>query len=102
MHIKKDDNVIVIAGKHKGKIGKVLQALPKENKVVVFGVNIIKRHKRATRAGAKGQTIEVTMPVHVSNVQIVDPSTKKPTRVGHKLVGDKSVRVAKKSGTTLA
>ena len=80
MKIRKDDNIIVIAGKDRGKTGKVVRAIPKENRVIVAGVNIIKVHKRATKAGGKGQIIEKTMPLHVSNVMLVDPQTKKGTR----------------------
>ncbi|MEK9131493.1 MAG: 50S ribosomal protein L24 [Patescibacteria group bacterium] len=101
MKIRKDDTVIVIAGKDKGKTGKVVKAFPQEAKVIVSGVNVMKRHRKATRAGGKGQTVEVTLPVHISNVAMIDPSTKKATRVGRKVVGDKIVRVATKSGTTL-
>jgi len=101
MKIKKDDKVIVIAGKDKGKTGKVLKALPADKKVVVEGVNIRKKHQRATRGGQKGQIIDKTFPIDVSNVMFVDPKTGKGTRIGKKLVGDKFVRVAKKSGTVL-
>lgn len=69
MKIKKGDNVLIIAGKDKGKKGAVVKALPKEDKVVVAGVNIAKKHTRARKAGEKGQTVEKTMPVHVSNVK---------------------------------
>ncbi|MEN9614435.1 MAG: ribosomal protein large subunit ribosomal protein [Candidatus Parcubacteria bacterium] len=101
MKIRKDDTVIVIAGKDKGKTGKVLSAFPKESKVIVSGINTMKRHRKANRSGGKGQTVEVTLPIHVSNVSILDPQAKKATRVGRKVVGEKIVRVAKKSGTTL-
>jgi len=104
MKIHKNDNVIVIAGKDKGKTGKVLRALPREDKVIVDGVNIQKRHeklKRDTKQG--GGIVEVSAPIHVSNVQIVDPKTNKGTRVGVEkdAAGKKSVRVAKRSGTKL-
>lgn len=101
MKIRKDDTVIVIAGKDKGKTGKVVKAFPQEAKIIVSGVNTMKRHRKANRAGGKGQTVEVTLPIHVSNVAIVDPQTKKASRVGRKVVGEKIVRVATKSGTTL-
>lgn len=101
MKIRKDDTVIVIAGKDKGKTGKVVKAFPQEAKIIVSGVNTMKRHRRATRSGGKGQTVEVTLPIHVSNVAIVDPQTKKASRVGRKVVGEKILRVATKSGTTL-
>ncbi len=101
MKIRKDDKVIVIAGKDKGKTGKVLKAMPKEDKVVVEGVNMKKKHQRATRGGQKGQIIDKVFPIHVSNVMLLDPKNSKPTRVGKTLVKDKYVRVAKKSGSVI-
>lgn len=102
MKIKKGDNVIVIAGKDKGKTGKVLTAFPREDRVLIEGINVKKRHQRATRQNQHGQIIEKAMPVHVSNVALLDPQTNKRTRVGYKVEGDKKVRVAKKSGATLS
>lgn len=104
MKIHKNDNVIVIAGKDKGKTGKVLRALPRENKVIVEGINIQKHHVKSKRDTKQGSGIvDVAAPVNVSNVQLVDPKTNKPTRVS--IVKDdatkKNVRVAKKSGTKL-
>jgi large subunit ribosomal protein L24 len=104
MKIHKNDNVIIIAGKDKGKTGKVLRALPRENKVIVQGVNIQKHHektKKDTKQG--GGIVEVSAPVHISNVQIVDPKTNKGTRVGIEkdATSKKNVRVAKRSGTKL-
>ena len=101
MKIKKDDNVIVIAGKDKGKTGTVIRAFPKDNLVVISGVNVKKRHQRSRRSNDKGQIVDKTLPINASNVMVVDPKTNKRTRVGKKLDGDKLVRVAKKSGTTL-
>jgi large subunit ribosomal protein L24 len=100
MKIRKDDNVIVLAGKDKGKTGKVLRALPREGKVIVEGVHIVKKHQKKT-AGSPGQIIEKTLPVDVSNVAIIDSKTKKATRVGYKVEGGKKVRVTKASGQTL-
>jgi len=71
MKIKKGDNVVIIAGKDKGKKGAVVKSIPKEDKIVVSGVNIAKKHTRPRKAGEKGQTIEKTMPIHVSNVKKV-------------------------------
>jgi len=102
MKIKKDDNVIVISGKDKGKTGKVVRAFPRENKIIVAGVNIKKIHKRPTKSGQKGQIIEQAAPFHVSNAQIVDPKDNKRTRVEYSIVGDKKVRVSKKSKTTIS
>lgn len=98
MKIKKNDNVIVIAGKDKGKTGKVIRALPERNMIIVAGVNMKKKHQRPQKSGQKGQIIEKTLPIHVSNVMIMDPSTGKRTRIGMKLVGEKYVRISKKSG----
>jgi large subunit ribosomal protein L24 len=101
MKIKKGDNVIVAAGKDKGKKGKVIRAIPADGKVVVEGVNMRKKHQKPTKQGAKGQMIEFAAPMDVSNLMIEDPKTKKPSRVGYKFVGDKKVRIAKKSGAEL-
>ena len=70
MKIKKDDSVIVITGKDKGKKGKVTRAFPKENKVIVEGINVRKKHQRARRQGSKGQIVEMAMPINVSNVKL--------------------------------
>ena len=96
MKIKKNDNVIVITGKDKGKTAKVLRAFPKENLVVVEGVNLKKKHERARKANSKGQIIEKAMPIHVSNVMLLE--VKKGVRVGKKLIGGKRVRISKKTG----
>ncbi len=68
--IKKDDNVIILTGKDKGKTGKVIKSIPKESKVVVSGINIIKKHQRPKQSGQKGQIVEKPMPIHVSNVAL--------------------------------
>lgn len=98
MHVRKGDNVIVISGKDKGKTGKVLEALPKKERVVVEGVNIIKKHQKPTQFNPEGGILETEGTIHVSNVQLLDPKTNEPTRVGFKVVDGKKVRVAKKSG----
>lgn len=98
MRIKKGDNVIVIAGKDKGKKGKVSKAFPFDDKVVVEGLNMRKKHMRARKAGQKGQIIDFAVPIHVSNVALADPKTGKPTRIGIKIEGGKRIRIAKKSG----
>lgn len=102
MKIKKGDKVMVIAGKDRGKRGKVLLALPKEDRVVVEGVNIVKRHQKATKQRQSGQIIDKTLPVHVSNVMILDPKTGKPTRIRIKRINGKYTRIAKKSNTELS
>lgn len=96
MKIKKGDNIIVIAGKDKGKTGKVVMSFPKDNKVLVEGVNMQKRHQRARKSGTKGQIVEKAMPVNASNVAINDGG--KAARIGKKLVGEKFVRINKKTG----
>ncbi|MDR0449273.1 MAG: 50S ribosomal protein L24 [Rickettsiales bacterium] len=100
MKIKKNDEVIVISGKYKGVKGKVLTAMPAESKVIVQGVNRVKKHIKPTQE-KPGHIEDVERPIHVSNVALLDPKTKKPTRVGYKIVGDKKVRVAKKSGSEI-
>ena len=100
--IKKDDEVIVIAGKDKGKSGKVVRSIPKEGKVVVSGVNVVKRHQKADAMGNKAGIVEKTLPINTSNVAIRDPKTGKPSRVGIKTLSDgKKVRFAKKSGEVI-
>lgn len=102
MHIRKGDNVIVIAGKDKGKTGKVLRAFPADSLIVVEGVNVHKRHQRPRKAAQHGQVVDKTMPIHVSNAMVVDPKTNKQTRIGRKDVKGKKTRIALKSGTELA
>ena len=101
MKIKTNDNVIIIAGKDKGKSGKVIKSLPRESKVVVEGVNLKKKHTRAKKKGLKGEIVVFSAPVHVSNVMIEDPKSKKATRVGYRVVNGKKVRIAKKSGNEI-
>ena len=101
MKIRKDDKVIVISGKDKGKEGKVLQAFHDEDKVIVEGINISKKHAKSRRRDQKGEIVEKAMPIHVSNVSLIDPKTKKPTRVGLEMKDGKKVRVTKKSGQTV-
>jgi large subunit ribosomal protein L24 len=102
MKIKKNDNVMVMAGKDKGKTGKVTQVFPAENKVVVDGVNKTVKHAKTRKQGEKGQKIDFFGPISASNVMLVDPKTGKPTRVGWKVMEDgRKVRVAKKSQQTV-
>jgi large subunit ribosomal protein L24 len=76
MHVKKGDSVYILAGKDKGKTGKILRALPREDKVLVEGVNTKKVHERAKKSGSKGQVIEKSFPIHVSNVRLEDKKAK--------------------------
>jgi large subunit ribosomal protein L24 len=102
MKIKKGDKVIVISGKYKGKTGPVLRAIPLDDKIVIEGINVVKRHKKNRASGAKGEIIEISMPIHVSNVMLEDPKTSKPTRIGYKTDDKgKKVRFAKKSGEVI-
>ncbi len=98
--IKKGDKVIVLSGKDKGKTGEVSKVLPKEDRVVVSGVNTVKRHQRPTQT-TPGGIEEKDAPIHMSNVALVDPKTGEPTRVGFKVEGGKKVRIAKKSGEVI-
>ncbi|MBW8858841.1 MAG: 50S ribosomal protein L24 [Caulobacter sp.] len=98
--IKKGDRVVVLAGKDKGKQGAVTQVLPKANRVLVQGVNLVQRHTKATQADPQGGIKSKEATLHVSNVALVD-SNGKPTRVGFKIEGDKKVRVAKTTGEVI-
>lgn len=101
MKLKKGDNAIIIAGKDKGKKGKILKVFPELNRVVVEGANISKLHEKGRAKGAAGQIVARAMPLHASNVMIIDPKTNKRTRVGIKEIGGKNVRIAKKSGNEI-
>jgi large subunit ribosomal protein L24 len=102
LRIKKGDKVVVIAGKDKSKTGRVLVVYPKENRVLVEGVNIVKRHTKPNFKYPEGGIIEKEAPIHISNVAIVDPKTGEPTRVGYKFLEDGTkVRFAKKSGEVI-
>ena len=100
MKIKKGDEVVVISGKYKGVKGQVLEARPSESRVVVAGVNRHKWHVKPTQ-NQPGHIVDREAPVHVSNVALVDPKTKKATRVGYKIEKGKKIRIAKKSGVEL-
>ena len=101
MFIKKDDKVVVISGKDKGKEGKVLSASPKTGKVIVEGVNVASKHMKPKKQGEQGGIIKMETPIYACKVQVVCPKCGKPTRVAHKLDGDKKVRVCKKCGAEL-
>ena len=101
MDLIKGDKVIVIAGKDKGKTGTIQKVLPRTNRVVVEGVNLRKKHKKPTQNNPEGSIVEIYAPIDASNVQILDPKTKKPTRIGHSIENDKKVRISKKSGEKL-
>lgn len=101
MHVKKGDKVMVISGKDKGKTGIVLAAYPKKDRVIVEGVNIIKKHAKPSQDNPQGGIITMEAAIHVSNVMPIDPKSGKPTRVGYQIIDDKKVRIAKKSGAVL-
>ena len=98
--IKKGDRVIVLTGKDKGKTGNVTRVLPKEERLVVGGINMVQRHTKPTQGDPQGGIKNKEAPLHVSNVAIVD-SNGKPTRVGFRIDGDKKVRVAKSTGEVI-
>ncbi len=99
--LKKGDKVKVITGKDKNKEGVVLAAFPKKDKVVVEGVNVVKKHQKPSQTAPQGGIVEMEAPIHVSNVMVVDPSNGEATRVGYKEVDGKKVRVSKKTGEVL-
>jgi large subunit ribosomal protein L24 len=111
MYIKAGDTVAIIAGRDqfvtdkKGnktrKTGRVIKVYPRTDRVLVEGVNIVKKHQRPTQQNEKGGILEKEAPIHVSNVALLDPKTNKPTRVGFRFVDGKKVRYAKKSGESL-
>lgn len=101
MKIKKDDKVIVITGKDKGKTGTITKVFPREGKVLITGINMAKVHVKARRSGEKGQIAVKNMPIQASNVMLVDGKSGKGTRVSRKMVDGKKVRVAQKSGNII-
>lgn len=98
MNIKKDDLVVVLSGKDKGKQGKVLKVMLEDRKVIVEGVNVASRHTKPRKQGEEGGIIKKEIPMYACKVAHVCPKTGKPTRVGYRIEGDKKVRYAKKSG----
>ena len=101
MNIKKDDKVVVLSGKDKGKQGKILVSDPKAAKVIVECVNVATKHQKPRKQGEEGGIIKVETPIYASKVQLVCPKCGKATRVGHKVEGDKKVRVCKKCGAEI-
>ena len=100
MKIKKGDQVVIFSGDDKGKNGEVVKAMPKEGKVVVQGVNLVKRHTKPSQT-TPGGIVTKEAPINVSNVALVDPKSGKATKVGYKEVNGKKVRVARKSGEVI-
>jgi large subunit ribosomal protein L24 len=100
IHIKKGDQVAVVEGSYKGKKGKVLEVFPKDNRAIVEGVNVVKKHQKPTN-DKPGGIIDREAPIHISNLMLVDPKTGEPTRVGRRVENGKIVRYSKKSGETI-
>ncbi|PIP25101.1 MAG: 50S ribosomal protein L24 [Candidatus Nealsonbacteria bacterium CG23_combo_of_CG06-09_8_20_14_all_36_12] len=98
MKIRKNDLVLIISGKDRGKKGKILTAFPKERKVVVEGINLRKKHRRPRRAGEKGQIIQLPSSLNVSNVKLICPKCGKATRISYKVVEGKKFRICKNCG----
>ena len=98
MKIKKDDTVLIISGKDRGRKGKIFRVLPKQNKVMVEGINIVKKHIRPKKSGQKGQIIELPAPLSVSNVKLLCLKCNKAVRVGYKTIDKKKNRICKRCG----
>jgi|SRR3972149_10348736 len=101
MKVKKGDTVLIIAGKDRGKKGKIIKSLPKEEKIVVEGVNLVKKHQKPKKSGEKGQMVSLPAAIHISNAKIVCSGCGKATRTGYKIEGDKKYRICKKCGQTI-
>lgn len=101
MHVKKGDKVRVISGKDRGKEGTILEAYPKNDRVLVEGINMVKKHAKPSQDNPQGGILTQEAAIHVSNVMPMDPKTGEPTRVGYKIIDGKKVRIAKKSGESL-
>ena len=101
MNVKKNDTVVVLSGKDKGKQGKVLSVDPKAGKVVVEKINMVSRHQKPRKQGEEGGIIQKEAPLYACKVMTVCPKCNKPTRVAHKIEGDKKVRVCKHCGAEI-
>lgn len=101
MHVKKGDKVQVISGKDKGKQGVILEAYPSKERVIVEGINLVKKHAKPSQMNPQGGIVEMEAPIHVSNVMPLDPESNEPTRVGYRIEDGKKIRIAKKSGQPL-
>lgn len=101
MHVKKGDKVMVISGKDKGKQGTILEAYPKKDRVLVEGVNVVKKHAKPSQENPQGGILNQEAAIHVSNVMPIDSKTGEPTRVGYEVKDGKKIRIAKKSGEPL-
>ena len=101
MNIRKNDKVVVLSGRDKGKQGEVLRAMPKEGKVVVEKINVVSRHTKPRKQGDQGGILKKEAPIYACKVQKVCPKCNKPTRIGHKVEGGKKVRICKKCGAEI-
>ena len=98
MKLKKDDNVLIMSGKDRGRKGKILEVLPKKGKIVVEGMNIHKKHTKPKRQGQKGEVVEISAAFDASNAQLICTKCTKPARVGYKITAEKKYRACKKCG----
>lgn len=101
LKIKKGDKVKVTTGKDKGKVGNVLKVFPTESRIIVSGVNIVKKHTKPTQT-SEGGIIQKELPIHISNVSHVDPKTQEATKIGYRIEGGKKIRFAKKSNEIIS
>lgn len=100
-HIRKGDNVQVVAGNSKGQTGRVIRMIPKQNRAVVEGVNMVSKHQKPSASNPEGGIVKMEAPIHISNLMLVDPKENTPTRIGRRLEDGKMVRYAKKSGEVI-
>lgn len=99
IRLRKGDTVVVLSGKYKGKTGKVVATHPTENKVTVEGINVVKKHQKPNREHPQGGIVEITKPIWVSKVAVVEPTSKKPSKIGYKLAKDGTkTRIYKRTG----
>ncbi len=96
MKIQKNDTVLIISGKYRGKKGKVLQSFPKKEKIIIEGINLMKKHRKPKKTGEKGQIVELPAPIHISNVKLICPKCGKASRIGYKIIKGKKYRICKK------
>lgn len=101
MKIKKDDKVLIIYGNDKGKKGKILKSYPRIEKILVEGVNIVRKHTKSKKQGEKGQVVEIPKPVSISNVKLICPRCQKAARVGYQIKNGKKFRICKKCGSEI-
>jgi large subunit ribosomal protein L24 len=101
LKIKSGDNIVVTAGDHKGSEGKVMRIFAEKNKAIVEGVNLVSKHEKPNTKNPQGGIVKKEAPIHISNLALIDAKSKKATRVGYKMEGDKKVRFSKKSNEVI-